>query len=165
VMNAIADVVPELFGGAADLTSSTKTIFKPARASTQTQPVARLLRRARVWHVRGGQWHGGSRRLIPFGSTFFTFSDYCKPAMRLAALMKIRSLFVFTHDSIGLGEDGPTHQPVEQLMMLRAVPDLTASVPPTPMKQQRAGAWALERTGPASSRSAARTCPSLTHPK
>jgi transketolase len=89
--------------------------------------------------------HGG---LIPFGSTFFTFSDYCKPAIRLAALMKIHSLFVFTHDSIGLGEDGPTHQPVEQLMMLRAVPGLTDFRPAD--ANETAAAWrlAIERKSP-----------------
>jgi transketolase len=89
--------------------------------------------------------HGG---LIPFGSTFFTFSDYCKPAIRLAALMKIRSLFIFTHDSVGLGEDGPTHQPIEHLMALRAVPNLTDFRPAD--ANETAAAWrlALERTGP-----------------
>jgi transketolase len=89
--------------------------------------------------------HGG---LIPFGSTFFTFSDYCKPALRLAAIMQIRSLFIFTHDSIGLGEDGPTHQPIEHLTMLRAVPHLTDFRPAD--ANETAAAWrlALERTGP-----------------
>ena len=72
--------------------------------------------------VNGIAAHGG---LIPFGSTFFVFSDYAKPAIRLAALMQVHALFVFTHDSIALGEDGPTHQPVEHLMALRAVPGLT----------------------------------------
>jgi transketolase len=95
--------------------------------------------------VNGMAVHGG---LIPFGSTFFTFSDYCKPAIRLAALMKVRSLFVFTHDSIGLGEDGPTHQPIEHLMALRAVPNLTDFRPAD--ANETAAAWrlALERTGP-----------------
>ena len=149
VMNAIADVVPELFGGAADLTSSTKTIFKPGE-SFHADPTGRnvffgVREFGMCAAVNGMAAHGG---LIPFGSTFFTFSDYCKPAMRLAALMKIRSLFVFTHDSIGLGEDGPTHQPVEQLMMLRAVPDLTDFRPAD--ANETAACWrlALERTGP-----------------
>ena len=149
VMNAIADVVPELFGGAADLTSSTKTIFKPG-ASFHVDPAGRnvffgVREFGMCAAVNGMAAHGG---LIPFGSTFFTFSDYCKPAIRLAALMKIRSLFVFTHDSIGLGEDGPTHQPVEHLMMLRAVPDLTDFRPAD--ANETAAAWrlALERTGP-----------------
>jgi transketolase len=149
VMNAIADKVPELFGGAADLTSSTKTIFKPG-ASFHVDPVGRNIffgvrEFGMCAAVNGIAAHGG---LIPFGSTFFTFSDYCKPAIRLAALMKIRSLFVFTHDSIGLGEDGPTHQPIEHLMALRAVPGLTDFRPAD--ANETAAAWrlALERTGP-----------------
>jgi transketolase len=149
MMNAIADAVPELFGGAADLTSSTKTIFKPG-ASFHVDPAGRnvffgVREFGMCAAVNGIAAHGG---LIPFGSTFFTFSDYCKPAIRLASLMKIRSLFVFTHDSVGLGEDGPTHQPVEHLMALRAVPDLTDFRPAD--ANETAAAWrlALERTGP-----------------
>jgi transketolase len=148
-MNAIADLVPELFGGAADLTSSTKTIFKPG-ASFHVDPAGRnvffgVREFGMCAAVNGIAAHGG---LIPFGSTFFTFSDYCKPAIRLAALMKIRSLFVYTHDSIGLGEDGPTHQPVEHLMALRAVPGLTDFRPAD--ANETAACWrlALERTGP-----------------
>ena len=149
VMNAIAEIVPELFGGAADLTSSTKTIFNPG-ASFHVDPVGRnvffgVREFGMCAAVNGIAAHGG---LIPFGSTFFTFSDYCKPAIRLAALMKIRSLFVFTHDSIGLGEDGPTHQPIEHLMALRAVPFLTDFRPAD--ANETAACWrlALERTGP-----------------
>ena len=149
VMNAIAEIVPELFGGAADLTSSTKTIFKPG-ASFHVDPAGRnvffgVREFGMCAAVNGMAAHGG---LIPFGSTFFCFSDYCKPAIRLAALMKIRSLFVFTHDSIGLGEDGPTHEPIEHLMMLRAVPQLTDFRPAD--ANETAAAWrlALERTGP-----------------
>jgi transketolase len=94
--------------------------------------------------VNGMAAHEG---LVAFGSTFFTFSDYCKPAIRLAALMRAHSLFVFTHDSIALGEDGPTHQPVEHLMMLRAVPDLTDFRPAD--ANETAACWrlALERKG------------------
>jgi transketolase len=86
--------------------------------------------------------HGG---LIPFGSTFFVFSDYARPALRLAALMSVHSLFVFTHDSIGLGEDGPTHQPVEHLMALRAIPQFTDFRPAD--ANETAACWqlALER--------------------
>jgi transketolase len=149
VMNAIADAVPELFGGAADLTSSTKTIFKPG-ASFHVDPAGRnvffgVREFGMCAAVNGIAAHGG---LIPFGSTFFTFSDYCKPAIRIAALMKVRSLFVYTHDSIGLGEDGPTHQPIEHLMALRVVPDLTDFRPAD--ANETAAAWrlALERTGP-----------------
>jgi transketolase len=149
VMNALAGTVPELFGGAADLTSSTKTIFKPG-ASFHVDPAGRNIffgvrEFGMCAAVNGIAAHGG---LVPFGSTFFCFSDYCKPAIRLAALMRVRSLFVFTHDSIALGEDGPTHQPVEHLMALRAVPDLTDFRPAD--ANETAAAWrlALERTGP-----------------
>jgi len=108
VMNAIAGQVPELFGGAADLTSSTKTIFKPG-ANFHEDPDGRnvffgVREFGMCAAVNGIAAHGG---LIPFGSTFFVFSDYAKPAIRLAALMQVHSLFVFTHDSVALGEDGP----------------------------------------------------------
>jgi transketolase len=95
--------------------------------------------------VNGMAAHGG---IIPYGSTFFCFSDYAKPALRLAALMQIHSLFIFTHDSIGLGEDGPTHQPVEQLTMLRAVPHLTDFRPADANETSAAWGLALERKGP-----------------
>ena len=146
VMNAIAGVVPELFGGAADLTSSTKTIFKDS-PSFHVDPVGRnvffgVREFGMMAMVNGMAAHGG---LIPFGSTFFVFSDYCRPAMRLAALMSVHSLFVFTHDSVGLGEDGPTHQPVEQLMSLRAIPQMTDFRPAD--ANETAACWqlALER--------------------
>ena len=96
--------------------------------------------------VNGMAAHGG---VLPYGSTFFVFSDYCRPALRLAALMQTPSLFVFTHDSIGLGEDGPTHQPVEQLASLRAMPGLTDFRPAD--ANETAAAWqvAIERRRPA----------------
>ena len=148
VMNAIAEVVPELIGGAADLTSSTKTIFKPG-ANFHLDPAGRNIffgvrEFAMCAAVNGMAAHEG---LVPFGSTFFTFSDYCKPAIRLAALSRAHSIFVFTHDSVGLGEDGPTHQPIEHLMALRAVPDLTDYRPAD--ANETAACWrlALERTG------------------
>jgi transketolase len=149
ILNAIADVVPELFGGAADLTSSTRTIFKPG-ASFHVDPAGRNIffgvrEFGMAAAVNGMAVHGG---LVPFGSTFFVFSDYCKPALRLAALMQVHSLFIFTHDSVGLGEDGPTHQPIEHLMALRAVPGMTDFRPAD--ANETAATWrlALERTGP-----------------
>ncbi len=149
VMNAIAEAVPELFGGAADLTASTKTIFKPGE-SFHVNPAGRnIYFGVREFGmgaaVNGIAAHDG---LVPFGSTFFCFADYCKPAIRLAALSRAHSLFVFTHDSIALGEDGPTHQPIEQLTMLRAIPDLTDFRPAD--ANETAAAWrlALERKGP-----------------
>ncbi len=149
IMNAIAGEVPELFGGAADLTSSTKTIFKPG-ANFHVDAAGRnvffgVREFGMVAAVNGMAAHGG---LLPFGSTFFVFSDYCKPALRLAALMKVHALFIFTHDSVALGEDGPTHQPIEHLMALRAVPGMTDFRPAD--ANETAAAWriAVERKGP-----------------
>ncbi len=149
VMNAIAGVVPELFGGAADLTASTKTIFKSS-AHFADDPAGRnvffgVRELAMCAAVNGMAAHGGVR---PFGSTFFVFSDYAKPALRIAAIMETGSLFVFTHDSIGVGEDGPTHEPIEHLMALRAVPHMTDFRPAD--ANETAAAWrlALERNGP-----------------
>jgi transketolase len=149
ILNALAGQVPELFGGAADLTSSTRTIFQPGE-SFHVDPAGRnvffgVREFGMCAAVNGMAAHGG---LIPFGSTFFVFSDYAKPAIRLAALMQAHSLFIFTHDTIALGEDGPTHQPIEQLMGLRAVPGLTDFRPAD--ANETAAAWrlALERKGP-----------------
>jgi transketolase len=149
VMQAIENVVPELFGGAADLTTSTKTIFKDS-PSFHVDPKGRnvyfgVREFGMMAMVNGMAAHGG---LIPFGSTFFVFSDYCRPAIRLAALMGVHSLFVFTHDSVGLGEDGPTHQPIEQLMSLRMMPHLTDFRPAD--ANETAACWqlALERKSP-----------------
>jgi transketolase len=150
IMNAFAKAVPELIGGAADLTASTKTILKDG-GNFHVDPKGR-----NIWFgvrefgmcaaVNGMAAHGG---LIPYGSTFFTFTDYCKSALRMAAIMHTQSLFIFTHDSIALGEDGPTHQPIEHLMMLRAVPHLTDFRPAD--ANETAAAWrlALERKSPA----------------
>ncbi len=149
VLNAIAESVPELLGGAADLTASTKTIFKPG-ANFHVDPTGRnvffgVRELAMCAAVNGMAAHGG---VIPFGSTFFVFSDYAKPALRIAALMGVHSLFVFTHDSIGVGEDGPTHEPIEHLMALRAVPFMTDFRPAD--ANETAAAWrlALERKSP-----------------
>jgi transketolase len=149
VMQAVENVVPELIGGAADLTTSTKTIFKDS-PSFHVDPVGRNIyfgvrEFGMCAMVNGMAAHGG---LIPFGSTFFTFSDYCRPALRLAALMGVHSLFVFTHDSVGLGEDGPTHQPIEQIMSLRMIPHFTDFRPAD--ANETAACWqlALERKSP-----------------
>jgi len=149
VMNAIAKSVPELFGGAADLTTSTKTIFKD-QPSFHVDPAGRnvffgVRELAMSAAVNGMAAHGG---LIPFGSTFFVFSDYCKAAIRLAAIMQVHSLFVFSHDSIAVGEDGPTHEPIEHLMALRAIPEFTDFRPAD--ANETAACWrlALERKNP-----------------
>ena len=152
-MNAIAEVVPELFGGAADLTVLDQDNLQAGREFPCDPAGRNVFFGVREFGmcaaVNGMAAHGG---LIPFGSTFFVFSDYAKPAIRLAALMQVHSLFVFTHDSIALGEDGPTHQPIEHLMALRAVPGLTDFRPAD--ANETAAAWrlALERKGPASLR-------------
>ena len=149
IMDAIAKAVPELIGGAADLTSSTRTIFKES-ANFHVDPAGRNIffgvrELGMCAAVNGMAVHGG---LIPFGSTFFNFSDYAKPAIRLAALMHAHSLFIFTHDSIGLGEDGPTHQPIEQLTMLRATPFLTDLRPADANETTAVWRLALERKSP-----------------
>jgi transketolase len=149
VMNAFTKYVPELLGGAADLSTSTKTVIKNSGNFHLDPTGQNIFFGVREFGmcaaVNGMAAHGG---IIPYGSTFFCFSDYAKPALRLAALMQIHSLFVFTHDSIGLGEDGPTHQPVEQLTMLRAVPHLTDFRPADANETSAAWGLALERKGP-----------------
>ena len=149
VMNAFAKVVPELLGGAADLSTSTKTVIKDS-ANFHVDPTGENIyfgvrEFGMCAAVNGMAVHGG---IIPYGSTFFCFSDYAKPAIRLAALMQSHSTFVFTHDSIGLGEDGPTHQPVEHLTMLRAVPHLTDFRPADANETSAVWGLVLERKGP-----------------
>jgi transketolase len=136
VLNHLFDAIPELLGGSADLTPSNNT-----KAKNQVE-------------IRPGEYHGsyvhyGVREhgmgaamngialhggLIPYGGTFLTFSDYCRPAIRLAAMLQVRTIFVMTHDSIGLGEDGPTHQPIEHLAALRAIPQLAVYRPGDPVE-------------------------------
>ncbi len=126
VMNAIAAALPELVGGSADLDPSTKTYLKGQGDFQPGSYGGRNIHYGVREHAmaaanNGIALHGG---LLPFGATFFNFLDYLKPALRLAALNEIREVFVFTHDSVFLGEDGPTHQPIEQLAMLRATPNV-----------------------------------------
>jgi transketolase len=125
VMNAIAQALPELVGGSADLDPSTKTYLKNCGDFEPNSYGGRNIHygvreHGMVAATNGIRLHGG---LLPFSATFFNFSDYCKPSMRLAALMELHCIYVFTHDSVFLGEDGPTHQPIEQLAMLRAMPN------------------------------------------
>ncbi len=131
VINAIAPVLPELVGGSADLAGSNLTMVKGAAALTAEDPAGRNIYFGIREHAMGAilngmALHGG---FIPYGGTFLVFADYMRPAIRLAALMKQHVIYVFTHDSIGLGEDGPTHQPVEQLTSLRCIPGLTVLRP------------------------------------
>ncbi len=125
VMNAVAKNVPFLLGGAADLYPSTKTLINGEGAFEKNEYSARNLHFGIREHTMGAIVNGLSLSgLRPYGATFLIFSDYMRPPIRLAALMNIPCLFIYTHDSIGLGEDGPTHQPIEQLMSLRAMPHL-----------------------------------------
>ena len=150
VLNALADVLPELWGGSADLAESNNTTMKgadsfgPEKASTgmwQANPYGRTLHFGVREHAMGSilngiALHGGTR---PYGATFLVFSDYMRPPVRLAALMHAPVVYVWTHDSIGLGEDGPTHQPIEHLASLRAIPGLNVVRPAD--ANETAGAW------------------------
>lgn len=131
VMNALAPVVPELFGGSADLAPSNKTEFKGlgflAPGDFTGRNIHYGIREIGMSAIANGITAFGGFR--GFGATFFVFSDYCKPAIRLAALMKLPTIWVFSHDSFYVGEDGPTHEPVEQLASLRVVPNLTVFRP------------------------------------
>jgi transketolase len=127
VINAIGERVPWLLGGAGDLSPSTKTnfTFKGAGELEPDDPGGRTMHFGIREHAMGAIVNGlGVSKLRAFGATFLTFSDYMRPSIRLAALMRLPIFHVFTHDSIGLGEDGPTHQPIEQLVGLRAIPNL-----------------------------------------
>lgn len=131
VLNHLFDAIPEMVGGSADLTPSNNTKatnqveIKPGNYAGSYLHYG-VREHGMAAAMNGLALHGG---LIPYGGTFLCFSDYCRPAIRLAAMMDIRTIFVMTHDSIGLGEDGPTHQPVEQLSALRAIPHLAVYRP------------------------------------
>ena len=144
-INALVEQTPQLIGGSADLTGSNKTAIK------STKPVSRSDFSGRYIHygvrehgmaaiINGLALYGG---FVPFGATFLTFSDYMRNSVRLSALMKIRALQVFTHDSIGLGEDGPTHQPVEHLWSLRLIPNLHVWRPADGMETAMSWAYAV----------------------
>jgi transketolase len=142
VLNALRPAVPELIGGSADLTGSNLTnikneaeIFSPAQRGGRNFHFG--IREHAMGSVMNGMaLHGG---IIPYGGTFLVFADYMRPAIRLAALMKQQVIYVFTHDSIGLGEDGPTHQPMEHLSSLRCIPNLLVLRPAD--AQETAEAW------------------------
>jgi transketolase len=125
VLNAVAKNVPWLIGGAADLAPSTKTLIKDGGSFERDECSGRNFHFGIREHAMGSILNGMSVSDVrPYGATFFIFSDYMRPAIRLAALMDLPVIFIYTHDSIGLGEDGPTHQPIEQLASLRAMPRL-----------------------------------------
>ena len=182
VLQALGPVIPELMGGSADLNPSTFTWLKGQGDFEKPGAPPACLEGA-----VGGEWGYGGRNIhfgvrehamaalaggmalhggiIPFTGTFFTFADYMRPSIRLAALMGLRVIYVFTHDSIGVGEDGPTHQPIEHLMSLRAIPNLT--VIRAADANETAEAWrmaVLNDRVPRHSSSRARTCPFWTGP-
>lgn len=146
-IQALAPVLPEFLGGSADLTGSNLTNWKECVAVRADQPGNHINYGVREFGMsavmNGIALHGG---YIPFGATFLTFSDYSRNALRMAALMKIRSIFVFTHDSIGLGEDGPTHQSVEHVSSLRLIPHLDNWRPCDTVESAVAWAQAVERS-------------------
>ncbi|WKD59257.1 transketolase [Corynebacterium caspium] len=161
VLQALGATLPELWGGSADLAGSNNTLIKGAKSfgpesittdTFSTDPYGRNLHFGIREHAMGAvlngiALHGGTR---PYGGTFLIFSDYMRPAVRLAALMGISTYYVWTHDSIGLGEDGPTHQPVEQLASLRAIPNMSTFRPAD--ANETAAAWraalASKKEGP-----------------
>lgn len=152
VLQTLAASVPNLVGGSADLAPSNNTEIKGAPSLQAASPDGRNVHFGIREHAMGAimngmALHGGLR---VYGGTFLIFSDYMRPAIRLAALMKLPTVYVFTHDSIGLGEDGPTHQPIEQLAALRAIPNVMDLRPADPVETAAAWKLALGRTdGPA----------------
>lgn len=150
ILNALAPILPELVGGSADLAPSNKTELNTLGFFSAINPNGRNLhfgvREAAMGAIANGLALAGG--LIPFVATFLVFSDFTRPALRLAAMMKISTIFVFTHDSIGVGEDGPTHQPIEHLATLRAIPGLTVIRPADAYETAAAWQSALTRPGP-----------------
>jgi transketolase len=149
-LNAVKDVVPGLVGGGADLTGNTGTHIKDAGVQSAEDPGGRLLYYGVREHGMGGVMngmalHGG---VLPFGGTFFNFSDYMRGAVRLAAVSDAHVIYSWTHDSVGLGEDGPTHQPIEQLAGMRATPNLRVIRPADANETAQAWRVAVDRDGP-----------------
>jgi transketolase len=150
VVNALVPVVPGLIGGGADLTGNTGTEITGEKPFSVTDRHARQLHYGIREHAMGSIMngmaaHGGVR---PFGGTFFVFSDYMRPAVRLAALSELPVVYSWTHDSVGLGEDGPTHQPIEHLASLRAMPNLVVIRPADANETSQAWGLAIEHDGP-----------------
>jgi transketolase len=148
VIEALAPVMPELLGGSADLTPSNNTKVKSQKEITRENYGGSYLHYGIREHgmaaaMNGLAVHGG---IIPYGGTFLVFADYCRPSIRLSAIMQMRVIYVFTHDSIGLGEDGPTHQPVEHLAALRAIPHLQVFRPADAVETAECWELALNAT-------------------
>jgi len=146
VLNAISNVLPELIGGSADLAPSNKSWINASDGFQPDSPLGRNIHfgvreNAMGSIINGIAYHGG---FVPFGATFLVFSDYMRPAVRISALSRLHSIWVYTHDSIGVGEDGPTHQPIEHLAALRAIPNLTVIRPADANETREAWISAVE---------------------
>ena len=151
VLNAIAPFLPSMIGGSADLAPSNNTFVKSMGEFQPGNYGGRYLRYGVREHAMGGILNGlaVTDGIIPYGGTFFVFSDYMRGAIRLACIMGIRPIYVFTHDSIGVGEDGPTHEPVEQLAALRCIPNMISLRPSDANETVAAWKFAIEyKTGP-----------------
>lgn len=148
-INAIADFFPLLIGGAADLAPSTNTLIKNASSFEAGNYGGKNFHFGIREHAMGSILNGMAvtKGFTPYGATFLIFSEYMRPPIRLAAIMKLKPIYVYTHDSIGLGEDGTTHQPVEQLASLRSIPNVTVIRPGDPNETAQAWRVALEHTG------------------
>ncbi len=149
-LNATLDVVPGVLAGGADLTENTGTDLKDAKRQSAEAPAGRQIRFGIREHGMGGIMVGMARHggVLPVGGTFFVFSDYMRGSVRLAALSQAKCVFVWTHDSVGLGEDGPTHQPIEQLASLRAMPGLRLIRPADANETAQAWRIAVDSSGP-----------------
>lgn len=149
VLNAIAIDIPTFIGGSADLNESNMTEIKSSTSFSASDRKGRNIHFGIREHAMGAILNGMAiyGGIVPFGATFLIFSDYMRPAIRLAALMKQKVIYVFTHDSIGLGEDGPTHQPVEQLASLRALPNLVVIRPADANETVEAWKYAINHKG------------------
>jgi transketolase len=148
-LNALADILPLLIGGSADLAPSTDTNLDKYQSFTDQNHGGRNFHFGIREHAMGAVLNGMvlTKGIIPFGATFLIFSDYMRPPVRLAAIMKIRPIFIYTHDSIGLGEDGTTHQPIEQLIGLRSVPNMSVIRPADANETVQAWRVTLEHSG------------------
>lgn len=147
-LNAIADYLPNLIGGSADLAPSTDTNLNKYSSFSPADYNGRNFHFGIREHAMGAILNGMAltKGVIPYGATFLIFSEYMRPPIRLAAIMKIRPIFIYTHDSIGLGEDGTTHQPIEQLISLRSIPNITVIRPADANETAQAWRVALEHT-------------------
>jgi transketolase len=165
-LNALLPMIPDMVGGSADLTGSNNTKIRGMPVFSAAHPAGRFIHYGVREHAMAAAMNGMAlhRGIVPYSGTFLVFSDYCRPAIRLGALMGLRVIYVMTHDSIGLGEDGPTHQPVEHLAALRAIPNLQVLRPCDPVEAAECWQLALEhRAGPSILALTRQNLPQLRH--